>query len=133
MTFLKPYTHDQNDAETASKVAVTASIFTSPLTYLSQQARALLIKILRQGPIPQHIGFIMDGNRRFARKMNRLVVEGHYMGYNAMYEMLDICLHLGVKVVTVYAFSIENFKRPPEEVNTLMELARIKMVELCEK
>jgi ditrans,polycis-polyprenyl diphosphate synthase len=46
--------------------------------------------------------------------------------------VLDICLQLGVKVVTVYAFSIENFKRPKDEVDVLMKLAKTKLLELCE-
>ncbi|CAG8617729.1 4271_t:CDS:2 [Dentiscutata erythropus] len=76
----------------------------------------------------------MDGNRRFARKMNyKQSREGYFMGYDKLQEVLNICLHLGVKVVTIYAFSIENFKRPKEEVDTLMELAKNKFVELCEK
>ena len=46
-----------------------------------------MIKILRYGPIPQHIGFIMDGNRRFARKINVQTAEGHYMGFLKMEEV----------------------------------------------
>ena len=46
--------------------------------------------------------------------------------------MLAISMELGIKVVTVYAFSIENFKRPPDQVETLMELAKVKLAELCE-
>ncbi|CAG8609064.1 20505_t:CDS:2 [Racocetra persica] len=110
------------------------SFFTSPIGYVSNHVQSLLIKILKQGPIPQHLGFIMDGNRRFARKMNyKQVFEGHFMGYDKLQEVLDICLRFGVKAVTIYAFSIENFKRPKEEVDTLMELAKTKLAELCEK
>ncbi|CAG8699504.1 932_t:CDS:2 [Dentiscutata erythropus] len=119
---------------TDPSLKTTPNFLTSPISYISHHAQSLLIKILKQGPIPQHLGFIMDGNRRFARKMNyKQVVEGHFMGYDKLQEVLDICLHLGVKVVTIYAFSIENFKRPKEEVDTLMELAKNKFVELCEK
>ncbi|KAF0474159.1 Di-trans-poly-cis-decaprenylcistransferase [Gigaspora margarita] len=124
---------DTNQNETPSLKA-TPNFLTSPVNYTSHHVQSLLLKILKQGPIPQHIGFIMDGNRRFARKMNyKQVVEGHFMGYDKLQEVLNICLHLGVKVVTIYAFSIENFKRPKEEVDTLMELAKTKFIELCEK
>ncbi|CAJ0850469.1 11223_t:CDS:10 [Entrophospora sp. SA101] len=96
-------------------------------------ARNLLIRILCNGPIPKHIGFIMDGNRRFANKMKWQAKEGHYEGFSSLIKILDTCLKLGVKVVTVYAFSIENFKRSKDEVDVLMELAKVKMIEICEK
>ncbi|CAG8507045.1 905_t:CDS:2 [Ambispora leptoticha] len=108
------------------------NFFTSPIAYLSNFSRRLLIKVLRQGPIPQHVGFVMDGNRRFAKKIQVQTGEGHYMGFQKLEEVLEICLELGIKVVTVYAFSIENFKRPKEEVDTLMNLARKKLRELYE-
>ncbi|CAG8464564.1 15260_t:CDS:2 [Funneliformis caledonium] len=104
----------------------------SPISYLSKQFRGFLIKTLQHGPIPQHIGFIMDGNRRFARKVKVQTTKGHYMGFAKMEEVLDICLQLGIKVVTVYAFSIENFKRPKEEVDALMQLAKEKLKQLCQ-
>ncbi|CAI2178248.1 13572_t:CDS:2 [Funneliformis geosporum] len=104
----------------------------SPISYLSKKVRDFLIKTLQHGPIPQHIGFIMDGNRRFARKVKVQTTKGHYMGFAKMEEVLDICLQLGIKVVTVYAFSIENFKRPKEEVDGLMQLAKAKLIELCQ-
>ncbi|RIB05216.1 Decaprenyl diphosphate synthase-like protein [Gigaspora rosea] len=98
---------------------------------MSHYVRSLLLKILKQGPIPQHIGFIMDGNRRFARRMNyKQVVEGHSMGSDKLQEALNICFYLGVKAVTIYAFSIENFKRPKEEVDMLMELVKTQFIEV---
>ncbi|RIA93268.1 Uncharacterized protein C4D7.04c [Glomus cerebriforme] len=103
-----------------------------PKSYLTKKVHEFLIKILKHGTIPQHIGIIMDGNRRFARKINVQTTEGHYMGFVKMEEVLDICLQLGIKAVTVYAFSIENFKRPKEEVDALMQLAKTKLIELCQ-
>ncbi|CAG8584434.1 1722_t:CDS:2 [Paraglomus brasilianum] len=107
-------------------------LFTSPISYFTSVLRYLLIQILKQGPVPQHVGFVMDGNRRFAKKINVQTGEGHYLGFKKLEETLDICLQLGIKVVTVYAFSIENFKRPKEEVQALMELGKAKLIELCE-
>ncbi|KAI8355427.1 putative undecaprenyl diphosphate synthase-domain-containing protein [Mortierella sp. GBAus27b] len=94
--------------------------------------RGIAIKALQCGPIPQHVGFIMDGNRRYGRKVQVGNSRGYYLGYEALEEMLAVCMEMGVKVVTVYAFSIENFKRPPDQVETLMELAKTKLAELCE-
>jgi len=74
----------------------------------------------------------MDGNRRFARKNHIETVEGHNMGFEALAKVLEVCYKSGVKVVTVYAFSIENFKRPLLEVNALMEIAKIKLMQLCQ-
>ncbi|PRD28449.1 UNVERIFIED_CONTAM: Dehydrodolichyl diphosphate synthase complex subunit DHDDS [Trichonephila clavipes] len=88
------------------------------------------INVLRSGPIPKHVAFIMDGNRRFAVKRGMEKLEGHSFGFNKLSETLEWCLDLGITEVTVYTFSIENFKRPKEEVNCLMNLAREKFREL---
>ena len=69
----------------------------------------LLISVLKGGPVPRHIAFIMDGNRRYARERGMEVAEGHRMGYSKLEEALRWCAELGVSAVTVYAFSIENF------------------------
>lgn len=82
------------------------------------------LRALRHGgPIPSHIAFIMDGNRRWARKSNLPVHEGHPAGGKKLIQSLQWCLDAGVQVVTVYAFSIENFKRSPVEVAEIMALA----------
>ncbi|XP_052807996.1 dehydrodolichyl diphosphate synthase complex subunit DHDDS-like [Mya arenaria] len=89
--------------------------------------------ILKCGPIPNHVAFIMDGNRRFAKKNSMESAEGHLKGFDKLAETLEWCLHLGIKEVTVYAFSIENFKRSRDEVDCLMELARQKFARLLEE
>ena len=75
----------------------------------------------------------MDGNRRWAEKRNLQRHAGHEFGFFQLKECLKWCLDLGIRVVTVYAFSIENFKRPSTEVDTLMRLAAEKLVELVEE
>ncbi|KAG0016998.1 hypothetical protein BGZ81_010961 [Podila clonocystis] len=100
---------------------------------LGQTMRGIAVKALKCGPVPQHVGFIMDGNRRYGRKAQVSNIRGYYLGYEAMEETLAVCMELGIKVVTVYAFSIENFKRPLEQVDGLMELAKTKLTELCEQ
>ncbi|XP_039663042.1 dehydrodolichyl diphosphate synthase complex subunit DHDDS [Perca fluviatilis] len=89
--------------------------------------------ILKAGPMPKHVAFIMDGNRRFARKKNMERQEGHMQGFNKLAETLRWCKHLNIQEVTVYAFSIENFKRTKNEVDGLMELARQKFEKLLEE
>eukprot|EP00128_Syssomonas_multiformis_P000897 Colp12_sorted_trinity150504_noHs@36201 len=95
--------------------------------------RSLCVNILKQGPIPEHVGFIMDGNRRFAKKMHVDRAIGHVKGFEKLEETLEWCHDFGVKVVTVYAFSIENFKRSRDEVDGLMELAKEKLLKLVQK
>ncbi|XVF16022.1 hypothetical protein REPUB_Repub09cG0205900 [Reevesia pubescens] len=84
--------------------------------------RRCLFRVLSVGPIPTHLAFIMDGNRRYAKKKNLEEGDGHKAGYLALMSMLYYCYELGIKYVTVYAFSIENFKRRPDEVHSLMDL-----------
>lgn len=83
--------------------------------------------------MPKHVAFIMDGNRRFARKKNVDRQEGHMQGFNKLAETLRWCKHLDIQEVTVYAFSIENFKRTKDEVDGLMELAKEKFLRLLEE
>ena len=73
--------------------------------------------------IPQHIAIIMDGNGRWAEKQGQPRVFGHTAGVEALRKVTAECTRLGVKYLTVYAFSSENWNRPAEEVRLLMELA----------
>ena len=72
--------------------------------------------------IPKHVAIIMDGNGRWAKKLNKERFFGHNTGINSVRESLDISIELGIKTLTLYAFSIENWKRPKNEVNALMSL-----------
>jgi len=81
-----------------------------------------LITMVRENPIPKHIAIIMDGNRRFARSLGLAPTEGHELGRNKLEELLEWCLDLKIRILTVYAFSTENLKRELEEVETLMDL-----------
>jgi undecaprenyl diphosphate synthase len=73
--------------------------------------------------IPTHLGFILDGNRRWAKKHNLPTYEGHLAGYNALKDVILHAADRGVKFVSVYVFSTENWKRSQEEVSGLMSLA----------
>ncbi|KAE8144648.1 putative undecaprenyl diphosphate synthase-domain-containing protein [Aspergillus avenaceus] len=103
-----------------------------PIEMALSKLRELLIGALRQGPVPQHIAFVMDGNRRFARSHGIETVEGHNLGFEALARILEVCYKSGVKVVTIYAFSIENFKRSKFEVDALMEMARVKLSQMAQ-
>ncbi len=81
-----------------------------------------LEKEVRKGVIPKHVAIIMDGNRRFARLFSMKPWEGHRKGAEKLEEVLDWCYDLGIKYVTTYAFSTENFKRSREEVERLFDL-----------
>jgi len=72
--------------------------------------------------MPHHIAIIMDGNRRYALEMGLDPLEGHQQGREKLKEVIEWCLDVDLKVLTVYAFSTENFKRAQKEVKHLMTL-----------
>ncbi len=92
--------------------------------------RYLFERVKANGKIPKHVAIIMDGNRRWARKLEKPPWYGHFFGSKKLEEILEWCRELGIKALTVYAFSTENFKRSPEEVNALMNLFEQKFREL---
>jgi tritrans,polycis-undecaprenyl-diphosphate synthase [geranylgeranyl-diphosphate specific] len=78
---------------------------------------------LKSENMPKHVAIIMDGNRRFSKIQGNInIIEGHEKGINTLERVLDWCIDLGIEIITVYAFSIENFKRPQNEVGGLMNL-----------
>lgn len=74
--------------------------------------------------MPQHIAIIMDGNRRWAKERSLKVSEGHKNGAETLEKIANYCNKIGIKYLTVYAFSTENWKRSKEEVGSLMNLLR---------
>jgi len=74
--------------------------------------------------LPVHIAVIMDGNGRWARQKNLPRTEGHKAGSKSVKEIVEASARLGIKYLTLFAFSKENWKRPEDEVNTLWELLR---------
>ena len=72
--------------------------------------------------VPRHVGLIMDGNRRFARRLMMKPWMGHEWGAKKVHKVLEWSKELGVKEVTFYAFSIQNFQRPEKEFNYLMDV-----------
>ncbi|CAG2107419.1 unnamed protein product [Medioppia subpectinata] len=98
------------------------------MSWFTESKRSLMermaINVLKCGSIPRHVAFIMDGNRRYARRLDLSAIDGHKRGFERMTQMLEWCLDLGVDEVTVYAFAIDNFRRPAEEVDKLMDFAK---------
>lgn len=83
--------------------------------------------------VPRHLGFIVDGNRRWAKKHGLPSYEGHMAGYNALKEVVISTIDHGVKYISLYAFSTENWKRGEGEVSKLMQLVlRIAKTDLHE-
>ena len=74
--------------------------------------------------LPQHVAVIMDGNGRWAARRHLPRVEGHRAGTRAVREVIETSARLGLKYITLYAFSVENWKRPAAEVATLMALLK---------
>ena len=73
--------------------------------------------------IPQHVGYILDGNRRWARQHSIPEFDGHMAGYSALTDVIQATFESGVKYVSIYAFSTENWKRDSKEVSNLMRLS----------
>jgi len=81
------------------------------------------IKIIKAHPnLPRHIGIIMDGNGRWAKKRGLPRVAGHNEGVNSVEQIVEICGELGIEYLTIYTFSEENWRRPSWEVASLMQL-----------
>ncbi|KAJ1286522.1 hypothetical protein BS78_03G358700 [Paspalum vaginatum] len=110
-----------------------AMVATGVLSSVQNFLRKCLIAVLSYGPMPKHIAFIMDGNRRYAKFRRIQQGAGHRVGFSALIASLLYCYEMGVKYITVYAFSIDNFKRDPSEVESLMRLMEEKINELLEK
>ncbi|MDI1353948.1 MAG: isoprenyl transferase [bacterium] len=72
--------------------------------------------------IPAHVAIIMDGNGRWAKQHGEDRIFGHHEGVNSVREIVEACGEIGVKYLTLYAFSTENWNRPKDEVDALMEL-----------
>jgi len=88
----------------------------------TQSDKALQEDLKKSGDIPSHIAIIMDGNGRWAKRRGLPRVAGHRRGVETVREIVEVCAEVGVKYLTLYTFSTENWKRPKDEVSTLMRL-----------
>lgn len=85
---------------------------------------------VKSGVKPEHIAIILDGNRRWASENELNPWLGHKKGAETVELLLDWCLKLNVKYITLYAFSTENFRRPPEEIDEIMKISEEKFLKL---
>jgi undecaprenyl diphosphate synthase len=79
---------------------------------------------VRERPLPRHVGIIMDGNGRWAQERGLLRLEGHRRGSDSVREVTRAARRIGLEAITLYAFSAQNWQRPPAEVDGLMDLLR---------
>jgi len=79
-------------------------------------------KLRHTGPMPRHVAIIMDGNGRWAHRRGLPRIAGHRASVAAIRDVVEASVELGLEVLTLYAFSTENWKRPPEEIHALMAL-----------
>jgi undecaprenyl diphosphate synthase len=106
-------------------MSLTSAIFKERSLALEKatgQDRILQETLTASGDIPGHIAIIMDGNGRWAQKRGLPRIAGHHEGVNSVRDIVEACGQLGVRYLTLYAFSTENWKRPREEVSLLMRL-----------
>jgi len=83
-----------------------------------------LLEEVKSKPVPKHIAIIMDGNRRFAKELDLKPNAGHLLGKDKIQEVIEWSFDLGIDVLTLYAFSTENFQRNTEEIKTIMNLCK---------
>ncbi len=88
-------------------------------------ADRVLAEAIDPGRLPRHIAIIMDGNGRWANRRNLPRVAGHKAGIDAVRSTVETCARMGIDALTLYAFSVENWKRPRAEVETLWRLLQI--------
>ncbi|RJX42356.1 di-trans,poly-cis-decaprenylcistransferase [Halonotius aquaticus] len=102
--------------------------------WLNRQFRRGYERLLRReiGEGPTHVAIIQDGNRRYARKQGEDAPEGHREGADTAEQVLNWCEELGIDELTLYAFSTENFERPPEEREPLFDIIEAKLYELAD-
>ncbi len=99
-----------------------AGVYKAYEKYLNEQ--------IKNSPFPEHIGIILDGNRRWAAEKSRGSTDGHWAGAKVGEQVLDWCLEYGIKTLTLYTFSTENFARPSEEVSVILKIVEEEITKL---
>ena len=91
------------------------------------------MELIDKENLPKHIAIIMDGNRRWAKQRNLTTKDGHKAGSKNLEKIAVFCNEIGIKYLTVYAFSTENWKRTPEEVSALMFILKANLDSMLRK
>ncbi len=100
---------------------------------LSSVYEKVLWRQIKDGYMPEHLAIILDGNRRFARQLGLNAWSGHKFGAEKVRDFLEWCWDAGIKIVTLYAFSTENFQRSGREVDEIMKIAEKKFEEVLKE
>ncbi len=87
-----------------------------------------LLSLINLGKIPKHIAIIMDGNRRWAKLRGLPPMMGHWEGAEVLIDVVRSAIELGVKTLTVYSFSTENWERPGDEIDALMNIFEVYLI-----
>ena len=93
--------------------------FSSDNTTVDKQIQA---ELKSSCTLPLHIAVIMDGNGRWAKSKGKTRIEGHVAGVDSVRDIVEACTELGIKYLTLFTFSTENWKRPKKEISALMQL-----------
>ena len=100
----------------------------NPISLLYQFYERRLLREVRRGALPRHIGLILDGNRRYAQELGLSdPLEGHRLGADKLEQVLDWLEHLHIRIITIYVLSTENLSRPHRELDGLLRLIEAKM------
>ncbi|MBC7113877.1 MAG: di-trans,poly-cis-decaprenylcistransferase [Candidatus Methanomethyliales bacterium] len=94
------------------------------MKYVYRYYERKLLAEVKRGRMPEHVGLILDGNRRWAMEVGLTSEKGHEYGFEKLKEVLNWCWELGIHVVTIYALSTENLQRDKREVENLLRLAK---------
>jgi undecaprenyl diphosphate synthase len=88
----------------------------------SREDKDLQARLKKAGKIPDHVAIIMDGNGRWAKHKGSLRTSGHKAGVDSVRDITEACAQLGIKYLTLYTFSTENWDRPETEIHALMQI-----------
>ncbi len=108
----------------ANVKTITGVIRAHVMKYVYRYYERRLLEEVKEGRMPEHLGLILDGNRRWAMESGLTSEKGHEFGFEKLKEVLNWCWELGIHVVTIYALSTENLQRDKKEVEELLRLAK---------
>lgn len=121
---LEEYALQSNTIRKIGGMVYNSSVYGFVVKKINEFRDLKLIEQIKENEVPNHVAVIMDGNRRFATELGLPPNAGHIFGRDKLEEVLEWCFELGIKNLTVYAFSTENFDRDSTEVKTLMTLCK---------
>jgi tritrans,polycis-undecaprenyl-diphosphate synthase [geranylgeranyl-diphosphate specific] len=121
---LEDYAIKSNVLRKLASIVYDSDVYTHVSKKFNEFRDIKLLEQTKKNPVPEHVAVIMDGNRRFASGLGLSTEVGHQFGRDKIKEVLEWCFELGIKNLTIYAFSTENFNRSNSEVKTLMNLCK---------